>query len=320
MNRFFIQRKHGAIFPTQFIVCLFVLALLVCLPYTCFSEAFLSEDRVYYGADTYTVDYDKEIIHAVGNAYFRKQKRRIDADKIIIHYAENKKIAYFYDNVVLVNKEDGSVLTGAYGEARFREEFYYLEGDTEYSDDKRTITSRKVEARDDKGYTFFDDVHYSDSNYVITALLLTIEEVKASFKKDVHLQQIETRDSVYCDELTYFLEEGNVIFHDRVLYIEAEDEKTEDSLVIKSRIMRYFQDHDMFLLLGDVFILNDVYTLRSSVVRYYKKDQILDATGDVVVFDGEKYVYCNKLEYHVKKKKVIFYNTVKGVFNQKARL
>jgi lipopolysaccharide assembly outer membrane protein LptD (OstA) len=320
MDRFYIQRKNVFDILTQLLVCLFVLALITCFPSKVYSEAFLSEDRVYYGADTYTVDYDKKIINAVGNAYFRKQTRRIDADRIIIHYAENKKIAYFYDNVVLVNKADDSILTGNYGEARFREEFYYLEGDTEYSDDKRTITAQKVEAQEGEGYTFFNDVHYSDNDYMITALLLTIEKVKATFKKNVHFQQIETKDSVYCDELTYFLEEGNVIFHDRVLYIEEEDKKSEDSLVIKSRIMRYFREYDMFLLLGDVFILNDIYTLRSSVVRYYKEDQILDATGDIVVFDGEKYIYCNKLEYHVNKKKVFFYNTVKGVFKQKARL
>jgi lipopolysaccharide export system protein LptA len=297
-----------------------MLVLPFSLPYIASAQAYLAEDRVHDGADTYTVDYEKKIIQAVGHAFFRKQKRRIDADRIIIYYAEDKKIAYFYDNVVLTNEADGSVLTGNYAEARFREEFYYIEGDTVYRDDKRTITSQKAEAKEGEGYTFIDNVRYSDGTYVITASSLHIGDVQALFKENVHALQVKSGDNVYCDELTYFVEQGNMSFHNRVLYIEGNDEKGGDSLVVKSHEIRYFHDDDMFILIGDVYILTDKYTLRSSLVRYYKGTQVLKATGDIVVFDGEKYVYCNNLEYYIDEKRALFYNSARGIFKQKTKL
>ena len=88
------------------------------IPVYTYADAYLSEDRVYYGADSYTVDYDKKVIHALGHAFFRKQQKTIHADKILIHYAKDEKKAFFFNNVVIKNRADESQIHGNYGEAK----------------------------------------------------------------------------------------------------------------------------------------------------------------------------------------------------------
>ncbi len=278
------------------------------------ADAYLSEDRVYYGADTYTVDYDKKVINAVGSAFFRKEKRRVDADRIVIHYAPNRKIAYFYGNVILTDERNESRITGRYAEAKFREDFYFIEGETVYLDEKRSIASHRVEMKEDEGYRFIDDVRYNDGTYEITAPVLKVTDDIAVFKKEAHAVHLKSRDSIDCDEISYLLESEDVTFTGEALYIEQEGSIEENTLVIRSDVMRYFNAGDLFVLVGDVLMMNGSYTLRSSVVRYHRSQKLVEASGDIVVWDGKKYVYSNNLEYDVNTDRVLFFTEVRGVF------
>lgn len=282
------------------------------------ADAYLSEDRVYYGADTYTVDYDEKVINAVGRAYFRKEKRRIDADRIVIHYAPNRKTAYFYGNVILTDERSGSRITGRYAEAKFREDFYFIEGETVYRDEDRTIVSRRIETKEGEGYRFIDDVRYTDGIYEITASALHVTDDTALFKGRTRAVHLESRDSVDCDEILYQLESEDVTFSGDALYIEKEGSDEDNTLVIRSDVMRYFNEGDLFVLVGDVMMMNGSYNLRSSVVRYYRSRKQVEASGDIVVWDGRKYVYSNRLEYDVSRDRVLFFTEVRGVFKPSA--
>lgn len=278
------------------------------------ADAYLSEDKVYYGADTYTVDYDEKVINAVGSAFFRKEKRRVDADRIVIHYAQKKKIAYFYGNVILTDERNGSRITGKYAEAKFREDFYFIEGETVYRDKKKSIASRRIETREQEGYRFIDDVVYNDGVYEITASALTVADDIAVFEKGTHAVHLKSHDSIDCDEISYMLESEDVTFSGEALYIEREGSLEENTLVIRSDVIRYFNEGDLFVLVGNVLVMNGTYNLRSSVVRYHRSEKLVEAAGDNVVWDGKKYVYCNNLEYDVSEDRVLFLTDVKGVF------
>ena len=294
--------------------CLFALSQ---MRHTVLADAYLAEDKVYYGADSFSVDYEQKIITAVGNAYFKKETRRVDADRIVIHYAVDRKIAYFYGNVIIVDETDKSRIDGNYAEARFREDYYFVEGNTVYSDEKRRVTSRRIESRKDEGYNFIDEVRYSDGTYAIASSLLHVKDDVALFKGDAHAVHGDSKDSIHCDEISYSLSSEDVTFQDRVLYIQREGEGDDNSLVIQSDVMRYFRDGDLFVLIGNVYMLNGSYTVRASVVRYRREEKLLEAVGDIVVWDGDKYVYCNNLEYNVDTDSVLFFKEVKGVFRPK---
>jgi lipopolysaccharide assembly outer membrane protein LptD (OstA) len=300
--------------PVLFILpCLFVLAF---MSDGANADAFLSDDKVYYGADSYSVDYEKKIVNAVGHAFFRKEKRRVDADRIVIHYAENRKTAYCYGNVVLSNSADGSKVTGDYAEARYREEYYFMEGDAVYSDGERRIAARRIESRKDEEYFFQDDVRYKDDSYAISAASLSVTNDTALFKGDTAAVHIESGDSVSCDEIIYDQPSEDVTFSGRALYIEHEG---DNSLVIRSDVMRYFKDTDLFVLVGNVSMMNGSYTLRASVARYRRTKKLLEAEGDIVVWDGKKYVYSDNLEYDVRTDRVVFFKEVRGVFSPKGK-
>jgi len=38
--------------------------------YPLIADAYLAEDKIYYGADSYSINYEKEIITARGHAFF----------------------------------------------------------------------------------------------------------------------------------------------------------------------------------------------------------------------------------------------------------
>ena len=43
-------------------------------------DAYLSENDIYYGADSYQINYEKEIITAEGHAFFKKDSKLLTAN------------------------------------------------------------------------------------------------------------------------------------------------------------------------------------------------------------------------------------------------
>lgn len=279
-----------------------------------YGDAYLAEDRIYYGADSYTVDYDKEIVYAQGNAFFRKGEQTVRARKITIYYAKDKKEAFFFDNVIARNSVDNTQISGDYGEARFKEDVYIVTGNAEFKDVNKSITADKIEARGEKNYYFYDNVHYRDKEFDIKAPLLSFENQKAHFRPKVEAILVQSGDTVYCNSIEYFEESGNIICQDEVLYIQKENEKDQERLVIGSDIMRYFSRDDLYILIGNAKIMNGLYTMSASLVNYFRKDATLEARGDVVVYRNGRYIYCDDLIFNVENNNTIMYNSVKGIF------
>jgi lipopolysaccharide export system protein LptA len=288
------------------------------------ADAYLSEDRIYYGADSYTVDYNKEIIYAERHAFFKTETRQVNADKIIIYYSKNKKRAEFFENVVLRDLKKVVQIKGKNARAFFKEDIYEVEGDAVYTDENRQINSQKIRTVGKNGGSeetrFSGDVRYSDEAYVIHAADLFILEGLSEFNENVEVHDREEGDHIYCGSLSYFEETGDIIFLDDVLYIQKEEKENEESLIIKSNAIRYFQENDIFLLLGNSLILNGELSIKASTAKYFRKEGILKASGQVVVNDGKKYIYCNDLSFDVDAKKVVIYNSVRGLFSTEEEL
>ena len=316
LNSFFKNIIHFSRSSRNTIFKLFLYVLILystaCLLY---ADAYLSEDRVYYGADSYTIDYDREIIYAKGNAFFNKENRIVNAEKIEIYYSKTEKRALFYNNVIIQNRAQKSRIHGNYAEAIYNEEIYTIQGDAVYIDEDRTIKAQRIETLRGVDTVFYDDVEYTDGIYEIGSSTLHITDDTARFKTDVEAQNMETGDIIYCDSFTYFLDSGNIIFQGNVLYFQKEKKGEKDPLIMKAELLRYFHENDIFLFLGDVLILSGDLTIRTSIARYLRDKGTLEATGDIVVQDRENFIYCNNVNYDIQTKKVVYFNFVRGVIS-----
>jgi len=283
-----------------------------------YSDAYLSEDRVYYGANSYTVDYEKEVIYANGNAYFKKGSKIVNANRITIYYSENAKKAYFFKDVIIKNFDDNSKITGKYAEAKFNEDYYIIEGKTLYTKDSLSISSKQIESKKNGTYNFSGDVIYNDESYEIKSQDLSIDRKVSEFKNSVVAIDINSKDTIFSDFMKQLSDSGNIEFHGRVLYLQnsgGNDGNEENNLlVINSENAKYFKEKDVYILQGDVYITDGINTLCASIARYYRSENILNAIGNVVLFDKEKYVYCSNINFDLNTKKIIFYTDVRGIF------
>ncbi len=114
------------------------------LAYHLYADAYLAEDRIYYSADSYKIDYESEIIYANGHASFRKEDKIVNADRIVIYYAKGQKRAQLFNNVVVLNEIDNNRISGEYGEVLYNEDIYTVKGNTVYTDEEIEITSDTV--------------------------------------------------------------------------------------------------------------------------------------------------------------------------------
>jgi lipopolysaccharide assembly outer membrane protein LptD (OstA) len=282
-----------------------------------FADAYISEDKVYYGADSYTIDYEREIIYAKGHAYFKKEDRRVQADRIKIYYSRDKKKAEFFNNVRVQDITQLSEIRGDYGEALFKKDTYIVEGNATYTDEKRTVSAQRVQRLKDQRILFSEDVVYSDGIYEIKASKLDISGDTAEFTSDVDVLHLESGDIIYCNSLTYLMDLENVTFQGEVLYLQKEDQEGKDALVMRANGIRYFKDQDVFLLLGDVLILTESFTMNTSIARYMRNERKLESTGDIIVSDRTNYIYCNRLSYDEQTKRIIYFNTVQGIVSRR---
>lgn len=293
-----------------------LLILYFCSLISLYGDAYIAEDRIYYGADSYTVDYEKEIIYAEGHAYFKKQSRWVNADRIKIYYSKEEKKALFYNNVHLKDNSDNSEIQGSYAEAFFKEDRYVVVGEAVYKDELRLIKASRIERVQDDVTTFYENVEYIDDSYRINSVTLQINKGNARFQSNVEALDRETGDTIYCDSITYFNETENIVFQEDVIYNQNEEDG-EDSLIIKSDALRYFSESDTFILLGDVLILREDIMMRSSLAKYIRLKDTLEASGEIIVNEGDNYIYCNRAKYDMKTKKLEYSNSVRGIFNQR---
>lgn len=277
------------------------------------ADAYLSEDRIYYNADSYHIDYDNEIIYANGHASFRKEFRTVNADRIIIYYSGDQKRAQLFNNVIVVDSDNNATVTGDYGEALYKEELYTVEGNAVFFDEERTVKSEKIRTLAGEETYFTGGVFYSDDEYDIKAPSLNIIDDTATFKSNVEALHRESGDTIYCESITYNSETGNIIFLENVFYVQGEGEEGERAFLMRSNAVRYFQEGDTFVLLGDVFVLDGEFTVQSSIARYLRDIGVLRVSGDVVIQEDEKYIYCNNANYDRNTGKTVLFTSVRGL-------
>jgi len=285
-------------------------------------DAFLSEDGVYYGADSYKVDYNKEVIQAKGHAFFRKANRSVFADRIVIEYGKGVKKAIFQDSVLMRNQDERYQINGDSAEVMFDLETYTVEGNSAYTDGARTIRSHAISRDGGQELRFSGDVRYVDGTFNVNAPSLTILRETASFGPGVEALDRERGDKILCDRLTYYTLSGDILFEGNVYYLQGTEKGGEGSdkpAVLQADAVRYVRDTDTFLLAGKAYLLRGDFSLGASTVEYDRRNGRVTARGDAVLRDGSTTMYSTGMEFDVDSRVVIMHEEARGVFSSRRR-
>ena len=307
--------KLSKLLPGLFVVLLCAFSLLT--EHNLPADAYLAEDRIYYGADSYNINYKDEVINAKGNAYFRRANISIRASRIVIHYGKNEKRAYFYDNVRLHDTDTDYTLIGDYGEGYFNVDHYFITGNVVFTDEERKIAAQRAETEGLEEIIFTDNVFYSDEDMNIASQQLTLwKKEKALFQNEVHAMYIEKGDEIFCGRLAYHFETGDQEFKNEVLYIQRErtDEK-RDPFIIRAELVQYDHEKELYLLMDRVFATDGIYSLRGALVKYFREREALESIGNTVINDGLRTVYTDRLYLDVQNSDVSFMGASRGVFD-----
>jgi lipopolysaccharide export system protein LptA len=282
--------------------------------YPLYADAYLAEDKIYYGADSYFVNYDDEIIKAIGHAYYRRGLKEVSASEIIIYYSDEIKKAFFYNNVLMKDKVKKAEIHGNYGEAHFKKDYYLVDGNAVYTDQFRTIRSQKIESDRSTYYLFSENIVFDDQDVRIRSQSLEIDEHdNAYFSDDISAVFLETGDDLYCGSIKYSINTGDSEFRNDVVYVQKKNDEG-DTLVVKAENAKYFQNGNYFLLMDEVFILSKEYSLSSSMVKYYREAGIVESFGETVMNDGSRTVYSTNMRLILDEIEVVFFGPVRGVF------
>ncbi len=281
------------------------------------ADAYLAEDHIYYGADSYNINYKEEVINARGNAYFRKGKTSVYASRIVIYYGENEKKALFFDKVRVHDAETDYELSGDYGEGYFKDDYYIITGNVRFIDGERHIVAERAEMKSLEDISMTEDVAYSDEDVTIRSQRLDLRKnERALFQDDVHAVFTEMGDEVFCRKLTYFFNTGNQEFRDDVMYIQRDRMNEEGNpLIIKAELVQYDSEDDFFLLMDSVYATDGRYSLRGAMVKYFRDREVLESFGNTVINDGLRTVYCDRLFLDLPNSDVSFIGSIQGVFD-----
>jgi lipopolysaccharide export system protein LptA len=313
--------SRGALFQNSIFVFVIVVFFLfvVSSSYSVlglYADAYLSEDKVYYGADSYKVNYKDEIIDAKGNAYFRREGISVRAREITIYYGAEKK-ALFRNDVRIRDLEQNYELRGDYGEAYFSRDYYFLKGNVSFSEGERVVTAGRWESTERESHKFSDGVRFNDGEVIISSRNLEIRlERTAFFSEDVHAVFAESGDSLFCRELTHHFQTGDSEFRGNVIFLqESSGEEDQQPFVVKSENAQFYKERDLFLLMDDVYVTNGTYSLTAPMVKYFRDRRVIESLGETVINNGPRTVYCDRMELDLEQKKIAFFGTVRGVFN-----
>jgi lipopolysaccharide assembly outer membrane protein LptD (OstA) len=312
----------GALKPSSLLPGVALCLLLYTLsPTILHTDAYLSEDRIYYGADSYRVNYKDEIINARGNAFFRRDDFSIHSREVVIYYGEDKKKATFHGDVVMRDVENRYQLYGDYGEAYFREERFLVLGNVVFINDTRRITAQRGETRGMKNFTFSETVEFSDTQVTIMSQTLEVQQDNTVvFRDDVRAEFIESGDVLYSRVLTYDVETGDSEFRGDVIYMQGmgtgtREKNTQDGgqVLVRSEVARYISADSLLLLMENVYVTDGEYSLRAPMIKYFKERNFLESVGDTVIFDGRRTLYCDRMELDLETQSLEFFGSIQGV-------
>jgi lipopolysaccharide export system protein LptA len=265
---------------------LFLVAAACLFPGSILADAYLSEDDILYSADTYRVNYQDRIIHALGNAAFRRGPVAARAETIVIHYAPDRKTAFLQRRVRVHHRERGITVTGSSGELRYLQEYALVSGDARFEDGERVIESRRIESERWEVHRFTGAVRYRDERVSIRSETLVVDGsggagATARFQEVSEVLFLESGDRISCSSITYFLESGYTQFTGEALFRQGAGETSP--LVVQARVMRYHPDTGILLCAGEVLALKGAVSVRAPAARYLRDEEAVLATGGVTV-------------------------------------
>ena len=245
-----------------------------------FGDAYLAEENIHYGADSYKINYEKEIITARGNAYFKKGNKLILADKIVIFYSKDISKAECFGNVILKDKDNNSIIRGHYGFVKYSQKLYYLSGNVSYSREDVSISSDKLFYYSKENlYIFQDNVFYKNDNYSITSDKLEIDINKAEFYGEVVLVNNEKSEILSSRYMEYSLKDDNSLFKGNVIY---QSSSPENLFLVYADAIEFMKDLNTYYLINNVFIISNSYRINADFMVYDKNKDYLKAIGNVI--------------------------------------
>lgn len=274
-----------------------------------------SEDEIHYGADSYSIDYDSEIIYANGHVYFIRGNRKVTSVKARIYYSENKQVALFFKDVVFIDSDEKVVIKGKAGTAYYEKDIYIIKGNAEFQDNKRKILAEKIEYHSGVYSNFKGGVRFIDDQYEITGNSLMIEEDQAEFSGEITVIVKKNSDRIYCKKLTYNPDNGNVSFTGGTLYIPGK----EGNPVISASAIMYIEGEKSYNFIDNVYIKGEDYIIRAPLVVYNENEESFYGLGGVFTVMNEKYIEADRMKYSLRNSRALFSGNVSGVIKTKKK-
>lgn len=272
-----------------------------------------SEEEIHYGADSYTVDYDREIIYASGHVYFKSGSRKVTSAKARIYYSDEKQVALFFKNVIFRDDVENVTISGDEGTAYYRKDIYIIRGNAQFEDDERKISANRIEYHSGFYTVFEGNLKFLDDQYEILADSLKIEEKQAVFSGDLIIKIRKNSDIIYCKKLIYNSEKGNVSFTGGTLYVP----NREGDPIISSDSIVYVENEGAYNFVDNVYIKGDKYIIRAPLIIYNESEETLYGVGGVFTVMGNKYIESDRLSYSLRNSSVVFSGNVRGVVKKK---
>jgi lipopolysaccharide assembly outer membrane protein LptD (OstA) len=342
LRRRFLPRPRSAETLRGLLAAVSLLAAALSSPAASHADAYLSEDKVRYGADSYTVDYDREIVTAKGRAYFVKGGRSVYSDRIVIYYGRSEKRALFSGNVLVKDQEGAYRVTGERGESRLTRDYYRIEGNAALESGARVVRASAIERREDGELLFTGDVRYTDPRYDVSAPLLRVQGGSALFEKGpaqaVEVLETASGSRVYCDSMRYDEMSGDLLFSGDALFLQggggskpageadagrkygaapgesASPRNSASIFVIRAGEIRYLREFDTFYLYGSVYAFDDSMSLSAQEAEYARAERVLSAKGGATLREGERTVSSSRVRIELDTRRVMLYGDAEGVF------
>jgi len=281
------------------------------------ADAYLADVDIHYGADSYKVNYEKEIITATGNAYFKKQDKLLLARKIVIFYSKQVSRAECFGDVTLKDSGNNSVIKGNYGLVKYNQKLYYLSGNVRFNKRNTEILSDRVYYySDQKRYLFDGEVRYNNKEYTITSNKLEIQNDLADFIGKVVLKSKDKTTALFSDYMEYNLKNNDSFFKGDVVY---QSNQSNNGFVVTADAVKYRKSLASYYLMNNVFVITNKYRVNADYMVYNSNRDYLEAVGDVVVKGNSFSIKADIYTINNISKEINFLRDINGLYKIESR-
>ena len=279
-------------------------------------DAYLSQSDIYYGADSYQINYEKEIITAEGHAFFKKDSKLLTANKIVIYYSKDISMAKGFGNVRLRDNYDGSSISSNYGEAHFNENLYLLKGRVRYRRENIKVLSDSMKvyrsSENQDIYEFSGSCIFNNENYRIESEELTVKGDTAVFTGSVRVDSVDGHEKIRGGKLVYNMDSGDTAVTGDVIY-----ENFKEKFILIGDYLNFIKSANTTYVIGNAFLITDNYSIGSETMTFDADQSIFKASGNVVVISENVVTRCDSYTLNRREKRSDFLFDVRGKIEQK---